>query len=285
LQFAGNANMVAPREMRMAWRNALIALSLCWSGAASAAAPPVDWSGAWFRHSGGFYETAVDTPLDQPAPPQGDPRWHPPYTPEFEAIYQANLARIAEGLYPDPVTVCGTPAGWPRLLATPDGYEFVVRPEQTWILTENGPNIARIYTDGRDHPPADELWNTFTGHSVGRWEGSTLRFDTVALNGVGQVILSRAGVVMSDQLKVATTVHEDAASGLLVFDMVLEDAAALTRPWPVRVAFSRYPAGTNMWDYACAENNRNPVDESGWTLTLDTDGKVIDVAPGEDTGR
>ena len=34
---------------------------------------------------------------------------------------------------------------------------------------------------------------------------------------------------------------------------------------------------TNVWDYACAENNRNPVTEDGWTLTLDTDGEVIDV--------
>jgi hypothetical protein len=239
-------------------------------------AQDVDWSGAWYRNSGTFYETTPDTPLDEATPPQGDPRWHPPYTPEFEAIYQENLETIEAGLYPDPITVCGTPAGFPRLFVTPDAYEFVVRPEQTWILTENGPNIARIYTDGRDHPPADEIWHTYTGHSVGYWEDDTLHFETVAMNGVGKVILGRQGVVMSDELKVTTKLYEDEESGLLVADLVLEDPVALTRPWPVRMTFARYPEGTNVWDYACAENNRNPVTEDGWTLTLDTEGNVID---------
>ncbi|HSG35287.1 MAG TPA: hypothetical protein VLA37_12195 [Sphingomonadaceae bacterium] len=255
-------------------------LSLSWIAALLALAVPAraepDWSGTWYRESGTFYYTAPDAPIEEGSPPLDDPRWHPPYTPEFEAIYQANLKRIAEGLYPDPVTVCGTPAGWPRMLVTPDGYEFVVRPEQTWILSENGPNIVRIYTDGRDHPPADEMWNTYTGHSVGYWEGDKLHFDTIGLNGVGQVILGRQGVVMSDQLRVTTTI-EQIEDGRLMVSLVLEDPVALTRPFPVRILFSRSPDGTNMWDYACAENNRNPVDESGWTLTLDTDGNVIDL--------
>lgn len=256
-------------------RLALAALAMMVATAAPAAAEP-DWSGTWYRNSGTFYETTPDRPVLEPAPPQSDPRWHPPYTPEFEAIYQQNLATIEAGLYPDPVTFCGTPAGWPRLLATPDAYEFVVRPEQTWILTENGPNIARIYTDGRGHPPADELWNTFTGHSVGYWDGDVLHFETVALNGVGKTILGRQGAVASDQLKVTTKVWEDEATDLLVFDLVLEDPVALTRPWPVRFTFARFPPGTNVWDYACAENNRNPVTADGRTLTLDTEGNVID---------
>ncbi|MGX7895068.1 hypothetical protein [Tsuneonella sp. HG222] len=258
-------------------------VALCLGGAAQAQQmPPVDWSGAWHVTAFGFYEVPPGTPLDAPPPPPDDPRRHPPYTPEFKAIYEANQKRVAEGLFPDPVSTCGTPIGWPRVLATPDGYEFIVRPEQTWILTENGPNIMRIYTDGRDHPSEEDLWNTYTGHSVGQWNGGTLTFDTVALNGVGQVILNRAGVVFSDKLTVKTTVHEDPASRLLVFDLILEDPVALTRPWPLRVTFERYPPGTNMWDYACAENNRNPVDANGWTQTLDTEGKVIDVAPAGD---
>jgi len=260
--------------MRM--RRILAVVALAASIATPALAEP-DWSGAWYRNSGGFYETPHDLPIDSPAPQAGDPRLSPPYTPEFQEIYEDNLERIAAGLYPDPVTVCGTPAGWPRLLATPDAYEFVVRPEQTWILTENGPNIARIYTDGRDHPPADELWHTYTGHSVGHWEGDRLHFDTVAMNGVGKVILSRQGVVMSDSLTVTSEMYLDEETDLLVADLVLEDPVALTRPWEVRITFARYPAGTNVWDYACAENNRNPVTEDGWTLTLDTDGEVIDV--------
>ena len=57
-----------------------------------------------------------------------------------------------------------------------DGYEFVVTPDQTWILTENGPNVVRIYTDGREHLEDDLIWPTYTGDSVGHWEDDTLVF-------------------------------------------------------------------------------------------------------------
>ena len=36
------------------------------------------------------------------------------------------------------------------------------------------------------------------------------------------------------------------------------------------------PTGTRMIEFACAENNRNPVDAAGRTLTLDQDGNILD---------
>jgi hypothetical protein len=58
--------------------------------------------------------------------------------------------------------------------------------------------------------------------------------------------------------------------------MVLKDSEALTKPWPVAFTFKRLPPGSFIYDYACAENNRNPVTADGRTLTLDTKGGVID---------
>jgi hypothetical protein len=263
----------------MHWtRIAAIGATLLAVSAPAFAAP--DWHGAWYRKTGTFFHTLPDAPFEAEDPPMTDPRWRPPYTPEFAAIYEDNLKRIEAGRYPDPISLCGTPAGWPRMLVTPDAYEFVVRPEQTWILSENGPNVVRIYTDGRSHPPADEMWPTFTGHSVGHWEGDTLVFETIGMKGVGSVILGRQGVVMSDQLKVTTRIRSDIPNRLVV-TMVLEDPKALTRPWPVRLTFERFPEGTNVWDYACAENNRNPVTTDGRTLTLGPNGQPIDIEPGE----
>jgi hypothetical protein len=261
---------------------ATFALALALASAAYAQPPKTipafsalpDWSGAWVRATGNFYESTPEQ-APQPAPPANSPRQHPPYTPKFEAIYQDNLKRIAADRYPDPVSVCGTPAGWPRMLATPDAYEFVVRPEQTWLLSENGPNVVRVYTDGRDHPPADEMWTTFTGNNVGHWEGDTLVFHSIGMKGVGSTILGRAGVVMSDQLEVTTRIRKVEPDRLLV-TMVLKDPEALTKPWPVAFTFKRLPPGSFIYDYACAENNRNPVTADGRTLTLDTKGEVID---------
>ena len=87
-------------------------------------------------------------------------RERPPYNAEWEAMYQRNVKLRDESKLPDPINNCGTPAGFPRLMNLPDTYEFVVRPEQTWLLTENGPNVLRIYTDGRAHPAADDMWPT-----------------------------------------------------------------------------------------------------------------------------
>lgn len=233
-----------------------------------------DWSGAWQRASGGFYESTPEQALG-PAPPLASPRQHPPYTPAFEAIYQRNLATIAADRYPDPISTCGTPAGYPRMWALPDAYEFVVRPEQVWLLTENGPNIVRVYTDGRTHPAPEDMWPTYTGHSVGRWEGDTLVFHSIGMKGVGATILGRAGVVMSDRLEVTTRMRLMAADRMLV-TLVLVDPEALTRPWPVAFTYTRLPAGATVYDYACAENNRNPIAPDGRTLTLDPEGRVID---------
>src|SRR6476660_372160 len=46
-----------------------------------------DWSGAWARASGGFYESTPEQAL-QAAPPPTSPRRLPPYTPKFQAVYK-----------------------------------------------------------------------------------------------------------------------------------------------------------------------------------------------------
>jgi len=233
-----------------------------------------DWSGAWTRSTGAFYESTPEQSLEPP-PAADSPRRTPPYTPKFDAIYHENLARIAADRFPDPISLCGTPAGWPRMLALPDAYEFVIRPEQTWLLAENGPNVVRVYTDGRTHPAADDMWATYTGNNVGHWEKDTLVFHSIGLKGVGSTILARTGLVMSDKLETTTRIRLIAPDRLLV-SLVLMDSEALTRPWPVAFTYTRLPPGSTVYDYACAENNRNPVTGDGRTLTLDPSGQVID---------
>ena len=252
-------------------------IGLC-TTAAPAQTPRVsdlpDWSGAWSRASGGFFETTPEQALEPP-PAASSPRRIPPYTPKFQAIYKENLQRVAADRFPDPISICGTPAGWPRVLQVPDAYEFVIRPEQTWLLSENGPNTVRIYTDGRTHPAAEDLWATYTGNNVGHWEKDTLVFHSTALKGVGSTILGRNGLVMSDKLETTTRIRLAGKDRLLV-TLVLVDPEALTRPWPVAFTYTRLPADSTVYDYACAENNRNPITSDGRTLTLDPGGQVID---------
>jgi hypothetical protein len=233
-----------------------------------------DWTGVWQMTTNTVFDHASVNPPGGSSNSPGT-REYPPYNDEWEAKYEANLALVAEGRFPDPISVCGTPVGFPRLLNQPGAYEFVIRPEQTWILTEDGPNIMRIYTDGRPHPPPGERWPTFSGESVGYWEDGTLVFETIELKGDGATILDRTGLVLSESARIVTRMRlvED---DLLEAQFAIDDPEALTETWHATKQFERTEPGTRIFEFACAENNRNPIDAEGNTLTLDADGNLID---------
>jgi hypothetical protein len=235
-----------------------------------------DWSGVWQMVGGTVFDRA--TASGQGGALSVGLRQRPPYNAQWEAIYQRNLKLRDQSQLPDPINLCGTPAGFPRVMNLPDMYEFVVRPEQTWILTENGPNVLRIYTDGRPHPGPDDRWPTYTGDSVGKWEGDTLVFSTLSIKNSqwptdGDTVLDRTGLVLSDAAHIVTRLRR-VDEQTMEARMVIEDAKALTAPWHVTKTYRRQPAGTRVYDYGCAENNRNPVDTStGKTLILGPEGE------------
>ena len=244
--------------------------------AQSRAAVPARLAG----HLGDAGPTVFDRASVQPPTGRaGEPgvREAPPYTDEWEARYRKNIELVRQGKFPDPVSTCGTPHGFPRIMNVPDVYEFAVTPTAVYVIAENGPNVLRIYTDGRKHPAAEDLWPTYNGASVGQWEGDTLVFTTISLKGSkdNDVIVDRTGLVLSDASR-ATTRLRKVDENTMEAQMVIEDAKALKGQWRVTKRYVKQPAGTWAWDYACAENNRNPIDASGKTLTLGPDGKPID---------
>ncbi len=235
-----------------------------------------DWSGVWAMQGPTVFDRATVRPPDGRAGDAGV-REFPPYNDEWEAKYKKNIDLIAKGRLADPITTCGTPHGFPRAMNLPDVYEFAVTRDAVWIVAENGPNIVRIYTDGRPYPAAEDLWPTYTGASLGHWEGDTLVFTTVSLKGSrdNDVFLDRTGLVLSDASRVTTRMRK-IDDMTIEAQMVVEDAKALKAPWPATKRYRKQPPRTWAWDYACAENNRNPVSSSGKTLTLGPDGKPLD---------
>ena len=240
-----------------------------------------DWTGVWqVPGSVATGATIFDPATVNTAGVAGAPgvREHPPYNEEWEALYKQNIELVKQGRFPDPFTNCGMPAGYPRIMNLPDVYEFVVTPEQTWIISENGPNIVRIYTDGRTHPAPEDRWATFSGDSVGHWEGDTLAFTTIGVKGWDtdhDSILDRTGLIISSAMHSMTRMRK-INDNTIEAQITIEDLKALTKPWVVTRRYTRMPKGTRVYDYACGENNRNPVDETGRTLTLGPDGRALD---------
>jgi hypothetical protein len=219
-------------------------------GARVAALP--DWRGIWGAAGGPIFgdPAAGLAAFDSPD------RDHPPYNPEWEARYQAALAARARGEVVDPVVKC-LPHGMPRVMGpmphrepNAEGVEFVLTPEQVWMTFEWGPQVRRIYI-GQAHPPADELFATWNGHSVGRWDGDTLVVDTV---GVMAGTYDRTGAPHSDQLRVLERIRRvDAAT--IEDQMTIEDPVAFTAPWRVVRRFVKRPeADTRLYDFSCLEN-------------------------------
>ena len=234
-----------------------------------------DWSGVWSMVGGTIFDRATQTGEGGSVTP--GVREHPPYNAAYESKYMGHLALRDADRYPDVQTNCGVPVGFPRILNLPDAYEFVVRPDVFYIIAENGGNTMRVYTDGRKLPAKEDTWGTYTGVSVGHWEGDTLAWETTGLKGDrdNDSILDRTGLVLSDAARVTTQMRKINQDTLEV-KMVIEDPKALTKPWNVTKQFKKNKPGLFLYDYGCAENNRNPVDtKTGKTFVLGPDGKPV----------
>jgi hypothetical protein len=74
-------------------------------------------------------------------------------TPEYEKRLVTKLDNIEKGIEFDNLSNCAPP-GHPRWMTEPFLRDFVVTPDQTYLINEMVNDIRRIYTDGREHIPA-----------------------------------------------------------------------------------------------------------------------------------
>ena len=229
-----------------------------------------NWTGLWTPIGGLIFDTGTADPPGNSAQDPGD-REHPPYNKEWEARYQKALDRTKAGFYTDTITNC-LPHGMPRLMGgIPGPLEFVVTPEQIWITWEWGSQIRRIYTDGRGHLPEDERFPTWTGDTIGHWQGDTLVAETISMR--DDTVYDRTGAPHSDQVKVLEHMRM-IDPNTLENDMVITDPVAFTKPWHVVRRYRRAPADQLLIDVICLENQRNP----------EINGQTQVILPGDPTG-
>jgi hypothetical protein len=144
---------------------------------------------------------------------------------QLAALNQANPLRIAAAW------------GFPTMMNSFSEVKFIVAPDET-VMTSQYRDIRYIYTDGRGHPPEDELWPNNWGDSVGCWEGDTLVVDTIGakfdpeFNYMAAPLSEQAHFV--ERLR---AVSKDRIEG----EMTITDPVTLTGPWTVKFAF--VPAG------------------------------------------
>ena len=219
-----------------------------------------DWKGQWRVVN---VPTGLGFPSIQYDPRKpGGPRQEAPLTPEYQAIFEANMADQRLGSQRgDPTYNCLSP-GMPRVMTA--GIEVVVTPETTYVvaLTAAGTFNRWIYTDGRDFPPNMTDNPQFQGYSIGKWldedgDGAydTLLIETRGLAGPRAFDASGIPLHEDNQTVVMERIYLDKTNKDMLHDEITTIDNALTHPWTVIKDWRRAPARQWWSEIACNQNN------------------------------
>jgi hypothetical protein len=220
-----------------------------------------DLKGQWRRvavPSGHYRGVQYD-----PHKPAG-PGQQAPLTPEYQKIFEANLAdQELGGQAGDPTYRCLSP-GMPRIMGPYGEMEVVVLPEVTYILIDHIHDNRRIHTDGRDFPAEMADNPQFSGYSIGHWvdEDGDGRYDTLLVETRGMKgprTFEMTGIPMHDdnQTIIKERIYLDKTDPNMLHDEITTIDHALTRPWIVTKDYRRTPTKEPIWwsETVCAENN------------------------------
>jgi hypothetical protein len=202
----------------------------------------------------------------------GAPRWdqqdrtyqNAPLTPEYRAIYEANVKdQQAGGQGTDPTYTCLSP-GMPRIMNVYEPMEIVVTPQTTHILIEHIHDSRRIHTDGRPWPK-DGVDPSFRGYSIGQWEDTdgdgrydTLVAETRYLKGPRSFDSSGLPFHADNQTVIKERIYLDKSNADILIDEITVTDNALTRPWTVVRKYKRDRTPFPVWaESVCAENNNH----------------------------
>jgi hypothetical protein len=201
-----------------------------------------------------------------------------PLTPEYQAIFEANLADVAKGGFgDDPVYNC-IPEGMPRATTLVLPMEIVVTRNTTYMLMEYLSMLRRIYTDGRAFPTDEDP--SWMGYSIGKWVDpdssgrfTALEVETRNLKNPRTFDPSGIPVHKDGETIVKERFYLDQANPNLLHDEVTVYDHALTHPWTVMKNMKREPKP--IWvESICGEGNVH-VNIGGRHYMLDNDGELM----------
>ena len=231
-----------------------------------------DWSGQWRRPAGvgNQWDTSKPARRGQQAP----------LTPEYQAIYEANLKdQAAGGQGTDPTYTC-IPDGMPRAMNVIFPMEIVIQPHVTHIMIEYLSMLRRIYTDGRSWP--ENLEPSFMGYSIGQWrdEDGDGRYDALVIetrNLKGPRSFDASGIPLHEdnQTVVKERIYLDKANPNKMYDEITVIDNALTKPYVKMQTGFRNPDPRPVWKSdVCSEFNTH-VRIGTENYYLSADGKLM----------
>ena len=148
----------------------------------------------------------------------------------------------------DPNLAC-LPEGLPRVMFVPVPMEILQTSTRVVIIHEGVQVLREIYMN-RQHPKDLDL--TYSGDSIGKWEGDTLVADTIGFN--DKTWVDSGGLPHSEALHVVERIRR-VDHDTLVDDFTIEDPKAFTKPIAVQQVYKLKP-GWEVQEFVCTENNK-----------------------------
>ena len=210
-----------------------------------------NWSGLWTRARGGI---TYDPDQKPGTPPTAT------LTPEYQAKLMKRIDDANNGIEWDPISTC-SPPGHPRWLTEPFLKDFVVTPDQTYLINEMMNDIRRIYTDGRAHVPVEDRYPLYNGDSIGFWDGDKLVIHT---NQLHSGIYQRRNPDYTDQVE-TVEIWQKVNPNLIEVDVWVYDPPALVEPWYTKQAYAKIDdqnKSLRIRYWHCGENQNNAVVET-----------------------
>jgi hypothetical protein len=144
----------------------------------------------------------------------------------------------------DPEAKCYLP-GVPRATYMPFPFQIVQGTNQIMIIYEYAAAARTIHLGKVPESPVD----TWMGHSMGRWEGSSLVVEVTSLN--GQAWFDRAANFQSENLRVVERFTPDGAN-VINYEATIEDKSLYSRPWTMRMPlYRRLDKGMQLLEFKC----------------------------------
>ena len=233
-----------------------------------------DLSGMWMRTNSGpppaqdgpaggvsLEPDQEPVPLDEDAPPIAaffeagqNMEGGLPYTPWAKELRDERADLNARD---NPDANC-MPMGFLQFHQQPQPRMIVQNEKMILIIYEANYGIRTIFLDGRELPPQGEPQPWWYGYSVGRWDDGDLVVTTNNLRGAedgpfdGWLDVNGSphtrGAVITERFRRPTYGH-------LQIDFTIEDPAAYTRPWTVRVDQRLLP-DQELIEFICNENQQ-----------------------------
>jgi Carboxypeptidase regulatory-like domain len=119
------------------------------------------------------------------------------------------------------------------------------------IVEYDIPGYRQIYLDGRGHPK--DLEPSWTGHSIGKWEGDTLVIETIGYN--DKTWIGEASP-HTDKLKVTTRMRR-LDLGHMEIETTFDDPGAFKQPWKQKGIATFARADEEILEFICNENNQD----------------------------